>query len=101
MDKLNELLNNKTIFFNFMKEKYPVFPKSNLFLRDLQYAIMNYFLKKDIKVKYGPAEKIALQFAENLEKQNELIRLGQFTWKVNFSFETSVVEEKAPEPVQN
>lgn len=101
MEKLTELQNNKMIFFTFMREKYPVYYKSNLFLRDIQYAVMSYFKKKDIKVKYGPAEKIALQFAETLEKQNELIRLNNSTWKVNFSFESGVKEEKAAETIQN
>lgn len=100
MDILTELQNNKTIFFSFMREKYPVFTNSNLFLRDLQYAIINYFGKKDIKVKYGPAEKIALQFAENLEKQNDLTRINNNTWKVNFSPETGVRDIKAVE-IQN
>ncbi len=100
MDILSELQNNKIIFFTFMREKYPLFSKSNLFLRDLQYAIMTYFEKKEVKVKYGPAEKIALQFAEYLEKQNELTRLGKFTWKVNFSLDSGVKEEtKAVEAV--
>lgn len=97
MERLTELQNNKTIFFNFMKEKYPLYAKSNLFLRDLQYAIMSYFLKKDIKVKYGPAEKIALAFADSLEKQNDLTKLNEYTWKVNFSLETDVTAEKAAE----
>lgn len=100
MDILNELQNNKTMFFSFMREKYPVYQNSNLFLRDLQYAIMSYFGKKDIKVKYGPAEKIALQFAEILVKQNELIHLDKFTWKVNFSLDP-VVKEETAEILQN
>ena len=101
MERLEELKNNKTIFFNFMREKYPVYAKSNIFLRDLQYAIISYFLKKDIKVKYALAEKLALQFAESLEKQNELTRLDNNTWKVNFSLETGVTEDKAAEIIQN
>ncbi len=101
MEILTELQNNKTMFFNFMREKYPVFHNSNIFLRDLQYAIMSYFEKKDVKVKYGPAEKIALQFAEYLEKQNDITRLDNSTWKVNFSFDSGVKEEKAAETVQN
>lgn len=100
MDKLTELQNNKTIFFDFMKEKYPLYTKSNMFLRDLQYAIMSYFLKKDIKVKYALAEKLALAFAESLEKQNELIKLDKFTWKVNFPVESVVTIEKTEE-IQN
>jgi len=97
MNKLAELENNKMMFFNYMKVKYPLYSKSNMFLRDIQYAIISYFKNKDVKVKYAEAEKIALQFIDGLEKQNELTRLNNYTWKVNFSFENNVKVEKAAE----
>ena len=93
MNKLDELKTNKTIFFNFMKEKYPVISKSNMFLRDIQYAIISYFEKKDIKVNYSDAEKLAFDFTEYLELNQEITRLNKNTWKVNFFFESPVIKE--------
>ena len=46
MDLLQDLISNKKLFFSFMKEKYPVYKESNIFFRDLQYAIINYYMKK-------------------------------------------------------
>lgn len=95
MKKLEELKTNKMIFFNFMKEKYPVISKSNIFLRDIQYAIISYFEKKDIKVKYSEAESLALEFTNYLESEGQLIRIDKNTWKVNFLTETPVIKESA------
>ena len=76
-----------------MKEKYPVFNKSNIFLRDLQYAIMSYFEKKDVKVKYGEAEELAFEFTNYLKSTGEITQMNKNTWKVNFLTESSVIQE--------
>ena len=92
MNMLNDLSENRTIFFNFMKEKYKVFYKSNIFLRDLLYAIKSYYEKKGQKLTYAQAEKLALEFAGLLEKKGNFQLLKKNTWKVNFPLETSVNE---------
>lgn len=84
MNYLNELKSNKEIFFNFMKEKFPVFFNSNIFLRDLLYSIKSYFERKDKFISYSQAEKLALEFTEYLEKSEEIKKVGKNTWKVNF-----------------
>ena len=92
MDKLEHLKNNTEIFFRFMKEKYPIFYNSNIFFRDVQYAVKDYFEKKDIYLKYPEAEKITAEFIKYLEKNNELVKLTSNSWKVNFSFINAVKE---------
>jgi hypothetical protein len=84
MNYLDELKSNKEIFFKFMKEKFPIFFNSNIFLRDLLYAIRSYFERKEKSLSYSQAEKLALEFAEYLEKENEIKKVGKNTWKVNF-----------------
>jgi hypothetical protein len=68
-----------------MKEKYPVFKESNIFFRDIQYAIRNYYLKKGRKIDYQKSEKIASEFIEGLVKEGELKKISNNAWKVNFS----------------
>lgn len=85
MDLLQDLIVNKKFFFSFMKEKYPVFKESNIFFRDLQYAIRNYYLKKGKTIDYLKAEKIASAFIENLVNEGELKKISNNAWKVNFS----------------
>ncbi|PKL83832.1 MAG: hypothetical protein CVV24_02885 [Ignavibacteriae bacterium HGW-Ignavibacteriae-3] len=92
MENLKELISNQTIFFSFMKEKYYVFYNSNIFFRDIQYAIKSYLEKKNKKVKYSEAEKIAEGFIAHMEKDNQLIKMSENAWKVNFSLEKGVIQ---------
>lgn len=92
MNMLNDLLANKTIFFNYMKEKYEVIYKSNIFLRDLIYAAQSFYQKKGIKLTVPQAEKLVLDFTAELEKSGELQFTQKNTWKVNFSQEPVVNE---------
>lgn len=99
MNYLEDLLANRTVFFNFMKEKYPLYYNSNIFFRDIQYAIMSYYQKKDITVKRYDAEKITQKFVLELEKSRELSRMSNNSWKVNFFQQSNVSEVKAENTV--
>jgi len=92
MDYLSELSSNKTIFFNFMREKYNVYQNSNIFFRDIQYAIKSFFEKKNKKIKYSQAEKIAQEFIKQMENDGQLKKMSNNAWKVNFSFKKSVIQ---------
>ena len=92
MNHLQELKNNKEIFFNFMKEKYPIFFNSNIFARDIQYAIKSFFEKKDIRIAYPEAESLMEKFSKHLEETGDLEKLTINSWRVNF-FKPEVVEE--------
>jgi hypothetical protein len=101
MNKLQELINNKEIFFRYIAERFPVFTGSNVFLRDIQYGIKFFFEKKKIKLKYAQAEVLALEFISALVESGDLTKFNQQTWKVNLIFkevfETEEVEEAADE----
>ncbi|MFH1198504.1 MAG: hypothetical protein V1720_22565 [bacterium] len=84
IELLNTLLNDKDIFFRFMKNNYPLFFNSNIFLRDIQYCIQTFFHYKKIELRYTAVEDLALQFADSLEKDGQLIKNGNNSWKVNF-----------------
>ncbi len=94
-ERLAHLIEKKEIFFIFMNEKYPVFFNSNIFLRDIQYAIRTYFERKDIIISYAEAEELMEQFTGTLERSADLIRLTNNSWKVNFSVTKSVIIGKA------
>ncbi|MFZ1289859.1 MAG: hypothetical protein WAR79_07205 [Melioribacteraceae bacterium] len=95
MNPLEHLKSNKNVFFNFMKEDYPLFKHSNLFLRDLQYAIKSYFDMKENPINYSQAEKIARNFAEDLIKTNDVLQIDRKSWKLNFDIG---VKQKVKEP---
>lgn len=96
MSYLEELVSQKEIFIKFMKEKYPLYHNSNVFLRDIQYALKSYFEKKDRYLSYSQTEKLAREFIKRLEESKEFIKISKNTWKVNFSFEKIVKENESP-----
>lgn len=81
---LNTLIENKEGYFEFLKAKYPVFHNSNIFFRDVQYGIQKYFGKKEIKVTYRDAEKVAVDFISHLEKEKVLTKVNSIGWKLNY-----------------
>jgi hypothetical protein len=83
-----------------MKEKYNIYYNSNIFLRDIQYAIQSYFLKKDKRIKQSVVEKTSLEFINKLEQDGDLKKMSHNAWKVNFFDEKSVIQsstENKPE----
>jgi len=99
MNYFDELKNNQEIFFNFMKEKYRIFYNSNIFARDLQYAIKQYFEKKDIKITYPEAEELMIKFSGYLISKGDLTKISNNVWKVNF-FKPEVVEEETQKVIE-
>ncbi len=99
MNYLEHLISNKEVFFNFMKKKYPLFQQSNLFFRDMQYAIMSYFELKEKPLKYEEAEIVAQDFIKKLVDNGELLKLDHKTWKVNFEIEEKRKAETVTEGV--
>ncbi len=97
MNNLQELLNNKEIFFRYIAERFPVFTGANVFLRDIQYGIKFFFEKKNIKLKYPETEKLALEFISNLVDSNDLTKFDKQTWKVNLVFVEEFVKEEVEE----
>ena len=97
MNRLEELKNNQDIFFNFMKEKYHIYLNSNIFFRDIQYAINSYFEKKDITLKSREAENLTSEFTKYLEEKGDLTRLNYNSFRVNFSLEQEESSEQLEE----
>ncbi len=71
MNHLQELIDNKTQFFKYMSNTFPVYYKSDIFLRDVQFAIKNYFDSKKIKLSYTELENLSKELMANLVKNNE------------------------------
>ena len=97
MNHLEELLNNKEVFFRYIAERFPVYTGANVFLRDIQYGIKFFFEKKNIKLKYAQAEVLALEFVSKLVDTNDLTKFDQQTWKVNLIFKEVFVTEEVEE----
>lgn len=90
--RLNYLANNYQEFFSFMQKKYPVYKDSNIFLRDVQYAIYLFFLNKGFQLKYSESENLAYSFLGKLLSDSKLKKISPTTWKLNFFVTADVIE---------
>ncbi len=94
MERLELLKNQKDVFFEFMAQKYPVVYHSNIFLRDIQYAIFLFFKYKNDIINSYEAEELALQFTDYLVSTGDLKKLSHNTWFVNFEIKSTVQEDE-------
>ena len=93
------LSDEKEIFLKFMKEKYPIFYNSNIFFRDIQFAITSFFDLKEKPINYGRAEQLTHNFIKQLEESDELQKVNNNAWRVNFKFEKPVDETELKETI--
>ncbi len=83
-DSINRLLTEKSSFLNYFKSIFPVFHNSNIFFRDLQYAIQKYLVLKGDKVTYAQAETLGKQFTKQLEAEAILTPISSNAWRLNY-----------------
>lgn len=98
---VDSLISQKDVFFRFMKEKYPLYYNSNIFLRDVQYAVKSYFEKKEIALKTYAAEVASREFISYLVSENLLKEIKPNTWRVMFSLEDKTVPVEEPASAGN
>lgn len=83
---------NLSVFWSFMKEKYPVYKSSNVFFRDIQFGLKDFFTKRDQILDYAETEKLAQEVIVLLEQKGILKKLDNNTWTVNFLDDQVVVD---------
>ncbi|MHB1049964.1 MAG: hypothetical protein ACYC09_07795 [Bacteroidota bacterium] len=79
------ILGNQVEFLRFMRTRAPLFHLSNLFLRDLHYAVMEFLKSKKVTVRHTEAEQIAREIALQFEKKNIVKKLNANTWMLMYS----------------
>jgi len=82
---------NISLFWNYMKEKYPVYKNSNIFFRDIQFGIKDFFSKRDQILDNAETEDLAYKTTGLLENKGVLSKLNDNTWKVNFLDDNIVI----------
>lgn len=81
MKLLKEQQNNVLLY---LKSRYPLFHKSNVFYRDIQYGIKYYLENKEIKLTYSESEYIANEFIKYLITQNILKKISDNIYLLNY-----------------
>ncbi|MCB2204322.1 hypothetical protein KQI65_06190 [bacterium] len=97
---MQTFVGKKKELFDFMRENdFPVYHASNIFYRDLQYAIRDYIRVhegKDIGTR--KMEELAREFVADLEREGILKPFARNTWLLNDVeyLLPSQVEEETP-----
>jgi hypothetical protein len=92
------VLNNSRDVLDFLRTRFPVYDRSNLFLRDVQYGIQAMFIQRGVRVNYSDAEAIAGAFVEKLEKEKILVPIDHMSWVVHYPDYRTPVRKKAEAP---
>lgn len=91
------LQENKKEFLTFLKSKYKVYHLSNIFFRDVHYAVRSYLEWKGMKMSYPEAEEVALRLVSALEAENILTKIDGSAYLLKYpEFKKPAVKPAAP-----
>ncbi len=89
------IISNQKEFIKFMKSKFPMFHKSNVFLQDFYYGIYDFLKDKGKKIRFGMCVEIFPKVVQYFEKENILKKIDDRTWMLNYiEFLTPRVTQK-------
>ncbi|MDT8325036.1 MAG: hypothetical protein RRA94_13060 [Bacteroidota bacterium] len=82
---MRSFVGKKNELFDFMRDNdFPVYHASNIFYRDLQYAIRDYVRAKEGKdIGWRESDALAATFVRDLEEKDVLRPFSRNTWVLN------------------
>ncbi len=84
MKEIDFVLNHKSQFLGYFRSKFPVFHNSNIFYRDLRYAV-KYFLKSGgFKVSDMELEGVLNALVKVMVSDGILRIVSQGVWSLNY-----------------
>ncbi len=78
------IMNDRAAFLAFLKKKFLLFHRSNVFFRDLQYGIQEYLGQHGMSLNYRNAERVATAVVGALEQAGLLVRVDEHTWWLQY-----------------
>ncbi len=84
MKPAERILNNQSEFLKFVKSKFALYHNSNVFFRDLHYAVMAYLAQHGIRLRYGAAEQVTREVGAALEARGVLKKIDGQSWLLNY-----------------
>ncbi len=82
--KSQYIIGNQVEFMNFMRTRAQLIHLSNVFFRDLHFAVMEFLKKKNVSVGQTEAETVAREIAVHFEKRNIFKKMNMQTWMLNY-----------------
>ena len=79
-----EVVDHRLEVLRFLKSKFPIYHRSNIFFRDIQYGVQLFLARRGARVSYQAAELIARALVAALEKEGVLVAIDRQSWAVNY-----------------
>ena len=99
MNHVPEIVDHRVEVLRFLKSRFPVYHRSNVFFRDIQYGIQLFLLRRGAHVTYTGAESIARALVAALEREGVLVPIDRQSWAVNYpEFRTPQAKPAAAAP---
>ena len=96
MKETDLITKNKKDFLNYLKSKFTLIHKSNLFFRDFHYGVLSYLKDHGVRVKYLEAEQIAREAGNDFEQSGIFKKIDHQSWLLNYpEFALPRIEKKA------
>lgn len=83
MKARDHILTHSTDFLPFLRTRVPVFHLSNVFFRDMHYAVIAFATEHRLRIGYTEAEEVTRRLIERLEKEKILVPIDHQSWSVN------------------
>ena len=83
MKALDHILSHSGELLQFLRGRVPVFHLSNVFFRDIHYAVMAFAAVRGLSLHYTQAEDVTRQLIDKLVKEKILTPIDQQTWTVH------------------
>jgi len=79
-----EVVDHRLEVLRFLKSKFPIYHRSNIFFRDIQYGVQLFLRRRGARVTYQAAESIARGLVAALEREGVLVPIDRQSWAVNY-----------------
>lgn len=95
MEQTKLIIQNSEEFLKYLKSKFSLFHKSNIFSRDIHYGVIHFLKDKNINISHSKSEAIASDVLNYFEKENILKKIDDRSWMLNYEeFITPKAEKK-------
>lgn len=84
MEHTQLIIQNSQEFLKYLKFKFSLYHKSNVFLRDVQYGVIHFLKDKDINIPHSKSEVVASDVLKYFEKENIVKKIDHRSWMLNY-----------------
>jgi len=91
------VINNRTEFLYYLRSKFRLYHKSNLFFRDMHFGVAGFFRERGIRLGYEQSELVARNVIRALVAAQIFREIDPRTWTLNYEeFQNVSAKIQAP-----